>query len=211
MKNKLMRNLLVALSLLAVVQTHAATLLEDKFDSPKKEGRDLSANRGEWKLEKGIATCTQDDKLYEKNKNHGPIMWYSMSFKDATVRFAYKAEKAKQFVFTLNDDKGHVFRFVHSEAGLSVRAWPEQGKDAKAVALVERGAKTPALPEGKWVEATVKFEGNRCELAVGDFKKTFEHAAIAKEKTKLGLGFSYGTVSVRDVKVETLAKTAMVK
>lgn len=203
---------LVAIAVATMVcSVQAATLIEDKFDSPKKEGRDLSANRGEWKLEKGVATCTQDDKLYEKNKNHGPIMWYSTSFKDATVRFAYKAEKCKQFVFTLNDDEGHVFRIVHGANGLSVRAWPpaEAGKEAKAVELVPRGTKSPALPEDKWVEAELKFAGKKCTVAIGDFKQTVEHEAIAKEKTKLGLGFSFGTVSVRDVKVETVMKTAV--
>jgi hypothetical protein len=193
------------------VSVNAATLVEDKFDSPKKEGRDLAANRGEWKIEKGIATVTQDDKLYEKNKNHGPIMWYDATFKDATIRFAYKAEKAKQFVFTLNDDKGHVFRFIQSTNGLSVRTWLVQGKEGKPVELIAKGTKTPTLPEGKWVEAVVKFEGKKCELTLGDFKQTFEHEAIAKGKTKMGLGFAFGTLSVRDVKIETVAKTAAIR
>ncbi len=202
--------LAAAVGLLTASVIHAETLVEDKFDAPKKTGRDLSPNRGEWKLDKGIATCTQDDKLYEKNKNHGPIMWYSTSFKDATVRFAYQAEKCKQFVFTLNDDKGHVFRIVHGANGLSVRAWPpaEAGKEAKAAELIPRGTKTPALPEGSWVAAELRFEGKKCMVSIGDFKQTFEHEAIAKEKTKMGLGFSFGTVSVKDMKIETTAKTA---
>ena len=211
LNREIMRNIfqiLMGAVVFTAMSVNAATLVEDKFDSPKKEGRDLAANRGEWKLEKGIATVTQDDKLYEKNKNHGPIMWYDATFKDATVRFAYKAEKAKQFVFTLNDDKGHVFRFIQSTNGLSVRTWLVQGKEGKAVELIAKGTKTPALPEGKWVEAVVKFDGKKCELTLGDFKQTFEHEAIAKEKTKMGLGFAFGTLSVRDVKIETVAKTA---
>ena len=119
------------------------------------------------------------------------------------MRFAFKPQGNKTFVFTLNDDAGHVFRFIQMETGLSVRAWPEQGKDAKADALLDRNAKTPPLADGKWTNVEVKFAGSKCTLTVGDFSQTFDHAAIGKEKTKLGLGFSFGTLSLKDVVIET--------
>ena len=118
-------------------------------------------------------------------------------------RVAFKPQGNKTFVFTLNDDTGHVFRFIQAETGLSVRAWPEQGKDAHAESLLARTVKTPPLADDKWTNVNLKFAGNKCTVKVGDFTQVVEHAAIGKEKTKLGLGFSFGTLSLKDVVIET--------
>lgn len=193
---------LFILAYVAAAPLHAAELINDKFTTPQLTGRDLSPSRGTWKFADGVATCTQDDALYAKNKNHGPVIWYNTAFTDATVRFAVRAEKVKNFVFTLNDGGGHVFRYVLAPTGLSVRAWKEQGKDAKPDVLpVQDG---PTLADGKWIQAELKFTGDRCALALGpDFTQAFQHPAIAKEKNKLGLGFSFGTLAIRDVSVTT--------
>lgn len=191
---------LLPILLLLATSCVAAPLVDDKFTDPQLPGRDLSPARGVWKLAGGVATCTQDDALYTKNKDHGPIIWYGAAFTDATVRFAIRAEKVKQFVFTLNDDQGHVFRYVLGGSPLVVRAWKEQGHEAKPDALpVQDG---PKLVEGAWVQAELKFAGDRCTVALGsDFSQTFQHPAIARKKTKLGLGFTHGTLAVREVSI----------
>ncbi len=195
------------LSLLLAVASAASlcaeTLVEDKFTSAELPKRDLAANRGQWKLADGVATCTQDDALFAKNKDHGPVIWYDATFTDATIKFTFKAEQSKTFVFTLNDEKGHDFRFVMTPTGLSVRAWPEQGHEAKAVSLLTPKPGTPALKDGIWVQAELKFEGKKCTLKLGDFQQTFEHDAIARPRAKMGLGFSFGTLSVKDVSIVT--------
>jgi hypothetical protein len=176
----------------------AETLVDDKFTSPSAEvpKRDLAAKRGIWQIADGVATCTQDDALYAKNKDHGPVIWYHITFKDGTVKFAIKPDKVKNFVFTLNG-VGHVFRFVTAPTGTWVKAWPEGSHDG--VSLLESRTGTPALKDGQWLQAELKFEGPRCTMKLGDFQQTFEHPAIAREKTKMGLGFSFGTLAVRDV------------
>jgi len=188
--------------IVATLPAIGAALVDDKFTSPALPGRDLSPGRGTWKLADGVATCTQDDDLYTKNKNHGPIIWYNTTFTDATIRFAIRAEKVKQFVFTLNDDKGHVFRYTQGETPLSARAWGKQGKEAKPDAFRVKGG--PKLAQGEWIQAELKFTGDQCVLRVGpDFTQTFTHPAIAKQKTKLGLGFAFGTLQVKDVSITT--------
>jgi hypothetical protein len=192
--------LFVALVLSATLapQLKAETLVEDKFTSSELPNRDLAANRGVWKIADGIATCTQDDSLYAKNKDHGPVIWYNVAFTDGTVKFAIKPERVKNFVFTLNGE-GHVFRFVTAPTGTGVRAWPQGSHDA--VSLLAAKPETPALKDDAWLQAELKFEGKRCTLKLGDFQQTFEHDAIARSKTKMGLGFAFGTLDVRDVSV----------
>ncbi|MBX7122168.1 MAG: hypothetical protein K1X42_08555 [Opitutaceae bacterium] len=187
----------------AALSGRAGVLVEDKFTALNREHRDLSPSRGIWNIADGMATCTQDDALYKKNQDHGPVIWYDVAFTDGTVRFAYKPQKTKAFFFTLNNERGHVFRFVQNDAGLSVRGWPTPGPGAKPVSYLPPGTKTPALRHGEWAQVELKFEGNRCVLSIGDFKQTLEHPAIAQTKNKLGLGFSFGALSVRDVLVIT--------
>lgn len=197
-----------ASSALIAASTLAGVLVDDNFSDPKLAKRDLSPSRGEWKFDGGIATCTQDDELYKKNKDHGPVIWYDTPFTDATIRFSLKPQDNKTFVFTLNNEKGHVFRFVTTKDGTSVRAWPSPGKDSKPEMLLKSSAATPKLSDGEWTPVSLQFTGTKCTLAIGaGFKQTFEHAAIANNKTKLGLGFSFGTLSLKEVKVETPDRT----
>ncbi len=196
--------LIVASTAVAVAApaSTSETLLTDNFTSAKLAKRDLSPSRGEWKMADGVATCTQDDELYKKNKDHGPIIWYDVSMTDATIRFAFRPQGCKTFVFTLNNGNGHVFRFIVSPTGLAVRAWPTQGSDATALSLMNPKAGSPSLKDGEWTPVELIFDGNECVLAIGsDFKQKFDNAALGFEKTKLGLGFSYGTLSLRDVSI----------
>jgi hypothetical protein len=195
--------LLVGTCVLGAPLQASDTIVSDDFTKAELAGRDLAPSRGAWKIADGMATCTQDDALYAKNKDHGPVIWYDIAMTDGTIRFAVRPDKCKTFVFTLNNEKGHVFRFVMTPAGLSVRAWPTQGHDATPAALLPQKPGSPALVDDKWTEAELKFDGDRCTLSIGaDFKQTFENAAIGYSKTKLGLGFSFGTLSVRDVSVK---------
>jgi hypothetical protein len=183
--------LLVATTVSAIAA--AAPLLKDDFSDPNLKVR--RAMRGDWKFSGGTATCTQDDALYKKFKDHGPIIFYDLTHTDATVRFSFKAEGAKTLVFTANGEKGHVFRFVMSAAGTSIRAFPPDGK-AKSIALA-----TEKLPfkSGEWIPVEVKLAGTRATVKIGDAPaKTYEHASLARAKVNLSVGFSFGTLSVKD-------------
>ena len=193
-----MKTLLLSLLFLAGV-AQADTLIEDKFTSDKLPQRKMM--RGEWKIADSMAVCTQDDELFKKNKDHGPVTWYDVNFTDGTVKFAFRPQGSKSFVFTLNNEKGHVFRFLMSNAGLAVRAWPTQGHEAKPSALLNPKPGSPALKDGEWVPVELKFEGPKCAMKIGTFSQTFENAAIAFDKTTIGLGFSFGTLAVKDVLV----------
>ncbi len=175
-----------------------APLLKDDFSVSDLAKR--RASRGEWKFAEGAATCTQDDALYKKNKDHGPILFYDLAYTDAAIRFAIKPDAAnKSIVFTANGES-HVFRLVFSEAGMSVRAFPPEGKDHASISLGNEAA--AKLKKGEWTNVSVELRGAKAIVKVGDFTKTYEHASIARAKVNLSVGFSYGTVSVKDLVVE---------
>lgn len=193
-----MKRLLLCLALVTNL-LQAETLVDDKFAEASLPGRRMM--RGDWKLTDGAATCTQNDELFKKYKDHGPVMWYDAAFTNGSVKFAFRPQGAKTFVFTVNNDKGHVFRFVMTPDGLSVRAWPTQGHETKALSLLSPKPGSPALKDGEWLPVDITFTGKTCTLKVGSFTQSFENEAIALPKTVIGLGFSFGTLSVRDVQV----------
>jgi hypothetical protein len=174
----------------------------DDFSQPTLAGR--SAVRGDWKISDGMARCTQDDELYAKNKNHGPVIWYKAPFfeapfQNATVKFSFKPEGSKTFVFTINGDKGHVFRFVSTTTATNIVAFPTDSSDHKSLSLNREG---PALKQGEWTDVVVTFQGEQAAVRIGqDFSATVRHAAIAQPKTTVGLGFSFGTLSVKDFSI----------
>lgn len=192
---------LFALAAFAVITSIASaeTLLEDDFSKQSLPAR--RASRGEWAFKDNTATCTQDDALYKKHQNHGPIIFYDLGYQDATIRMSYKAEAAKSVVFTCNNDKGHVFRFVASEKGTSIRAFPADNPDHTSVEL----ARGPALKLGEWTDIEVAITGSKVSLKIGkNFAQTVEHPGIAAAKTNLSIGFAFGTLSVKGVRVTKL-------
>jgi hypothetical protein len=190
-KHLLIAFFLVSLTLLTAAET---PLLKDDFSDTNLKTR--RAMRGDWKFAKGVATCTQDDALYKKFQDHGPIIFYDLAHTDATVRFSFKAEGAKTVVFTANGEKGHVFRFVMSAAGTSIRAFPTDKPEAKSIALATE--KLP-LKSGEWTPVEVKLSGAKATVKIGNAPaKTYEHASLAQAKANLSVGFSFGTMSVKD-------------
>jgi hypothetical protein len=176
-----------------------APLLKDDFSAPKLEQR--RASRGGWKFAEHIATCTQDDELYKKFKDHGPILFYDLAHTDAAIRFAFKPdETTKSVVFTSNGDDGHVFRIVLSSRGAGIRAFPPEEKDHKSIALGNEP--TAVLKPGEWTTVSVELRGPKVAVKIGDFTQTYEHASLSRPKTNLSIGFSFGTVSVKELAVE---------
>lgn len=196
LRSRLMIRLIAALLLVSCLPVFAGPVFKDDFSNPKLAER--KAARGPWKFANGIATCTQDDELFRKFKDHGPIIFYDVPHQNAKIRFAFKAEACRTVVFTANGEKGHVFRFVASAAGTSIRAFPP-GDEHKSVEL----AKGPALKLGEWVEVAVELNGSKAVVSIGkDFTQTVESPHLAAAKANISVGFSFGTLSVRDVVIE---------
>ena len=193
-----MKHLLFLFLLTASALAADAPLLQDDFSAPQLDQR--RAMRGEWTFADHTATCTQDDELFKKNKDHGPILFYDLAHTDATLRLAFKPDAAvKTIVFTCNGAEGHVFRIVLSAAGASVRAFPTDSQDHKSIALATE--KTVKLTPGQWTPLSVTLHGSQATLKLGDFTQTYDHPSFARPKTNFSLGFSFGTLSVKEVAV----------
>jgi hypothetical protein len=191
---------LLLLALFAL-PAYAGTALSDSFTSTEAP-KERRASRGPWVIADGIAKVTQDDELYKQHKDHGPIIFYDIEFKDAVIEFAFKPEAAKTFVFTVNGAEGHVFRTVTSDRGTNLRAFPPDG-EAKSIALLNL-AEAP-LKQGEWTPMKIELRGDKAVVSIGGQPPvTVEHASLNRAKTNTSLGFSFGTLSVKDFSLRAL-------
>lgn len=192
-----MKSLLTALLVLVSTSVFAAEPpLEDDYSSMEKDSRRLT--RGAWTVESGQASCTQDDELYKKCKDHGPALWYDVDFTDATIKFSYWAdEEVQAFIFTVNGADGHVFRFVLKPRPGMIKAFAREGEPSGAL-----GKDVPKLVTGEWVDLEVTLTGDHSVVKIGDYINEAAHPAITQAKTTIGLGFSFGTMKFKDFSIE---------
>lgn len=193
-----MNRFLTLLILSALSPLLSAADFKDDFTSSKLEQR--RAMRGDWKIAEGIARCTQDDELYKKNKDHGPILFYDVPTQDSTVHFAFRPQGCKTLVCTLNGAKSHVFRTITNETTTAIRAFPADSTEHAAKPLAQDG---PKLGQGEWTEVTIEVRGPKATVKIGKtYTKTVEDPAIAQAKTNISIGFSFGTLEVKDFSVK---------
>ncbi|MDF1825760.1 MAG: hypothetical protein P1U68_14025 [Verrucomicrobiales bacterium] len=196
-----MKSILTSLIICAFANsqlTAGEALFADPFtkDAPVSERR---AVRGDWQIENGIASVTQDDALYKEYKDHGPIIFYALPTTDATFHYAVKPEGCKAIVFTLNGEDGHIFRFVSSAAGTNFRAFPPNGK-TKSITAAKKAEWV--LPENEWTAVKIAVTGSSATITMGEHEPvTVEHESYDREKTNFSIGFSFGSLAVKEVRV----------
>lgn len=174
----------------------ATPVFKDDFSAGEKAGR--RALRGDWKFTDGAASCVQDDELFKKLKNHGPILFYDLAHRDATVKFSFKPTDARSVVFTMNAEKGHVFRVGLSAKNMQVRAFPPDSAEKAVVIATE----AMTLKNNEWTAVEVSVRGEKATIRVGD-RPAIEvsHATFSRPKSNLSIGFSYGSLAVKDLTV----------
>jgi hypothetical protein len=191
--------LLAALALPLLAGPKDAGFL-DAFTGPEMANRRLM--RGDWKVANGVARVTQDDALYKQYKNHGPIVFYDLPMRDVRVTFQVRLEDAKRFIFTFNGDGGHVFRLLQNVDTAAAMAYEE--KDGKHTP-VRLDTNVPMVRNGEWVPYSIELRGDTAAVSVGDsYRKSVQHASLSSAKTNLSLSFHFGTMEVRNLRVEPL-------
>ncbi|QDT65508.1 hypothetical protein [Calycomorphotria hydatis] len=170
-------------------------LIDDQFTKEKLKGRRMV--RGDWQLNDGVASCLQDEELYIKYKNHGPIIRYAQDLNDAIIEFDMKANKeTTNVVFTLNGKEGHIYRVLLRHENMVVVSFDENHKSQRK-AFEKKG-----FPADAWIPVTIEVAGDKSVLQVGDFEPiAAEDAAIAQPKSEVTLGFAHGKFEVRNIRV----------
>lgn len=189
----------VALTSESPARAEAKLPFEDTFLDSDLAGR--STRGGVWQIADGIARVTQDDTLYERSK-HGPSIWYHVPFRDAIIRFSYLPNGCHVFIFTVNDDGGHVFRFLTTTAQTDIRAWAPKAHRASPLWKGQ-----PPLQPMTWTMVAVRLQGSRATVSIGkNYTTTVTFPSLSRPKTTIGMGFAFGTLYLRGLSVEPCAR-----
>ena len=193
-----MRPLLSVLLLLSIsfVANGESPLLHDDYTQTEHKTR--KAMRGDWKIDGGIASVTQDDAMYKKFKNHGPIMVYGIPHDDASAEVTFKPSGCKTVVFTMDaDGGGHAFRVKLSPKapGIALTYIKEAGKEKATPVVLSK--ELPKLKEGEWTTIKAHVVGDKATVTVGDTTVEVQHEKIDQAKKIAKLGFSFGSLEIK--------------
>jgi hypothetical protein len=190
------------------IESETPTLIEDVFDSPDHPTRKLL--RGNWTVQNGTAHVTQDDELYRKNKDHGPMLSYSVQYSSASAVAEFRPQGCQSVVFTMDaDDGGHAFRIVlrpeptHDAVGNKsaspsgvILAFGEKPKEGNAKSVVlQRGL--PSLKDDQWHRIECRVEGETALVNIDGEEFKVQHPKLKCSKAVVKLGFAFGSLSVR--------------
>ncbi|MGB7346076.1 MAG: hypothetical protein WBD20_17800 [Pirellulaceae bacterium] len=194
--------LLFAFSVPALADSPTGNLVSDDYTAAKHETR--KALRGDWKIENGVASVMQDDETYKKFANHGPIMVYEVSHKDAVAEVTFKPTGCKAVVFTMDaKDGGHAFRVKLSQSTPgTVMTYIKKPGDEKAKPVF-LSKKLPVLKENEWATLKVRVVGEKATVQMGDTTVEIQHAKIDQEKKIAKLGFSFGSLQIKKFDLAT--------
>ena len=193
-----MRPLLPILMLLSVsiIASGESPLLHDDYTQAEHKIR--KAMRGDWKIDGGVASVTQDDELYKKYKNHGPIMVYGIPHDDASAEVTFKPSGCKAVVFTMDaDGGGHAFRVKLSlkAPGIALTYINEPGKEKATPVFLSK--ELPKLKEDEWTTIKVRVVGDKATVTVGETTVEVQHEKIDQAKKIAKLGFSFGSLEIK--------------
>ena len=184
-------------------------LVVDNFTKPELENR--KPMRGDWKIQNGIASATQDPELFEKYKKHGPIMVYEATHTDAHVVFDVRPTDCRTVVFTMDAAAGgHAFRIrlrtqnAGSKKGASSQivtyAAKQAGEKAKMIVLSE-DRDVPKLVNGHWNRVEASVVGDTATVNINGTVIKVQHPRIAQEKKVAKLGFAFGKLEIREFRL----------
>lgn len=193
----------------SAADTQGVKLVDDDYTQASYPHR--NAARGDWIIADGVASVTQDDELYKKYKNHGPIMIYTVPHTDASAVVEFKPEGCRAVVFTMDAaEGGHAFRVKlvpedpkrprQRSAIVSYLAKKPGAEKAEQVVLNNKNV--PALADGDWTRLEVTVVGDTATVKLGEETIRVQHDQIAQAKKIAKLGFSFGALEIRQFQLQ---------
>lgn len=184
-------------------------LVVDPYTAPNLKGR--KAVRGDWKIDNGMASVTQDAELYKKYNNHGPLMLYEVPHCDARVVIDVRPSSCRTVVFTMDaEEGGHAFRIrlrtqtanesTKPSSQIVTYAASEPGQKAEMIVL-SGGNDVPKLVDGHWNRIQASVVGDTAVVTINTKTIRVQHPRIAQPKKSAKIGFSFGSLDIREFRL----------
>ena len=153
--------------------------------APDKVSDDFSAGElsEKWKAAKGAWTV-ENGKLKGAelaSDKHAAVVSCLAPHTDSKVSVSFELAGSKGFHLSYNHPKGHLFRVIVSESGVSVRTDKDKKDPASKSELLDR--KPIQIEQGKAYTLTCETKGQTVAVTLGGVELKGSHASLAREKT----------------------------
>jgi hypothetical protein len=169
-------------------------VLEEKFEGSALP-KGWKALKGDWEVKEGAIVGKE-----KKSDMHAAVLNLQQPFKNSVVRFSFKRDGAKVLHLSLNHAKGHLFRVIITDDGITLNKDKDK-KDAASKAAVLAKAAEKFVP-GKWYTVQVEMQGDKVVVQTDNGVKLEGSApGLSIEKTGYRFVTSGESVSIDDLKV----------
>jgi hypothetical protein len=151
-------------------------VLEERFDG-QELAKTWAANKGDWQIKDGTVVGKE-----KKEDMHAAVLTLAQPFKNTIVRFSLKRDGATGVNLSFNHAKGHLFRIIINDTGLTINK-DKDAKDAASKAAV-LGKAEGKFPPGQWQTFLVEVQGDKVSVQADNGVRVEGHdPSLAVEKT----------------------------
>jgi len=143
----------------------------------KKLSKQWAANKGEWEIEEGVLTGKE-----LKADKHAAVLTWKLPHRNSALRCSFQLKDTNFFHVSLNHPKGHLFRVMIDESGMTLRT-DKNKKDPKSKPITLAQAKGKIEP-GKWYTLLLEMQGDKVVAQIDNgLKVEGQHPSLDSKKT----------------------------
>ena len=174
--------------------TIGSPVMAESFDLSLPQSAKVA--KGEWRIQGGVLVAKE-----LASDEHAAVLAIGSANRDSVVRFSFKLDDdTKGFHFSLNRQRGHLFRVVVSPNTLAVNLDKDK-KDPTSKTLVlakEKGE----IQQGKWYTMQVEIVGDKVAVQIDNVAAAVaSHPDLDTEKPNYRFVMRGSTLSIDDLHV----------
>lgn len=178
----------------AVIATRGELVFEDDFSGAKLQD-DWQQVRGEWKISEGAVVGKE-----VKADKHAAVFHCLKKNRNSVVRFSFRLDGADQFHFSLNYQRGHLFRTIVTPDSVTVRT--DHSKRDKSIRSEMLGKAAATFQPGKWYTMQIEMVGDRVAVTTDNgVKIEGQHARLDTEKPNYRFILKSQYLALDDIRV----------
>jgi Domain of Unknown Function (DUF1080) len=169
-------------------------VVQEKFDGPKLP-KGWVVNKGDFQVREGTIAGWE-----KKEDMHAAVLTLQKPFRNAILRFSFKRDGVSGFNVSFNHPKGHLFRVVINDDGLTISKDKDKNDaNSKPVVLGKAEGKFPA---GQWQTMQIEIVGDKVAVqADNGVRLEARHPGLDIEKTGYRFVMRGSTLLLDDVTV----------
>lgn len=177
-----------------LISKAAKPSIQEKFDGSKLP-KGWVANKGDFQVREGTIAGWE-----KKEDMHAAVLTLQKPFKNAILRFSFKRDGVTGFNLSMNHAKGHLFRVLINDDGLTVNKDKDKKDPASKPQIL--GKAEGKFPTGQWQTLQLEIVGDKVAVqADNGAKLEVRHAGLDVEKTGFRFVMRGSTLLIDDVTV----------